>query len=293
MQAPAALRERELDGVAAARCAPASGAPTRRAGEGEPAASRDGRRDLRRQDLLLGRGRPAPRARAGPRRDARGRRSAAWVDLDDAGRVEVDRAWFRGDGHALVGQPPRRLPRRAGARRPRRAGRADRAAVVRARRGPHRRDLGRRRRRARPTTRWPRSPRGRDDATWRRSPPGGSRPGAAASGCGWPTRPRARRRRRRATPPPRRAPPPQLRAARRRRARRAILDEAERALRLAARRDRRAARPRRPRPARSSCSSTAWTRSSRARRRARRWERGAALSASRRATGPTPIRGTR
>ena len=117
----------ELAAIAAGRLRAGSGAPTRDPTRATPARL-DGDTITGDQALLLGRRRPAPRARAGRR--PRGRRplSAAWVDLTVPGTVEVDRRWFRGRGHALVGQPSRHLPPRAGARAARASRRADRSS---------------------------------------------------------------------------------------------------------------------------------------------------------------------
>ena len=245
-----------------------------RPGEGEPRALPRRRRATRRQDVLLGRGRPAARARARPP-TAPGRRSPH-------GSTSPRRA--RRGRPRLVPRARACAPRRATAscstaRRCSRcsaARRAARAAVVRARRGAHRGDVGgRRRRRRRRRARTPRR-RGRDRATSRRSPPAACAPRARRSTCGS-THAAARARRRRHD---RRAAVGRARARRDRRRRPRDARRGRARARLAAARDRRGARPRAARPASCSCSSTASSRSSRA--PARVGAGGAAMTSTRR-----------
>ena len=230
-------------------------------GEGEPARVA-GDALVRDEDVLLGRGRPAARARARP--DRRRRRAAG----RGLGRPHRDRDGRRRPlvvprrRDALVGQPPRDVRGHAGPRAPRPARRAPRAALVRPRRGAHRRDVGGRGRRRRSTTRSTHlaaRPRTGDlEAlaagrlrTWQAD----DRPVAARRGAALDARRPTRAARREVAARARTAIAD---------AARAILDEAERATGSRPAGDRRDARPRRRATCGCSCSSTASSRSSRA-----------------------------
>ena len=91
-----------------AGCGPASGAPTRPRTRASRRALTDGA-VCAGQDVLLGRGRPGPRARARRRGDGAGPPLAAWVDLTRAATRRGRPRLVPRRGHALVGQPPRRF----------------------------------------------------------------------------------------------------------------------------------------------------------------------------------------
>ena len=220
VQAPDALRDRELPAIARGR------APGRRLGRG-PAARR-GPPARRRGDVLVG-SKTFCSGAGGLQRalvlvgdDDGAGPVAAWVDLTVPGTVAIDRSWYTGAG--MVSSASHRVDfdgaPGAGA-----AGPAHGRAVVRPRRGAHGGDLGRggargRRRRARGT--WPSARRRPSSRRW---PPAASRPGGRGSGSGWLGRGAARRGSRAAG----RRGAASLRAAVADAAR-AILDEAERAV---------------------------------------------------------------